>query len=97
MVRGIRSMLDERTTQLVGGLLYPIIFEKRPEDGIERVIQLMVAQNPLGATVADFRRAIEEALASNAKLSKIIPLDHDEQTIRSYLRALSEKLVETAA
>jgi hypothetical protein len=85
-------MLDDRTTALLRALLYPVQFESTPEEGIERVVKLVVMRNALQATATDYRRAIDFALGSNEKLSSIIPQDHDEATTRHYLKNLAVRL-----
>jgi hypothetical protein len=85
-------MLDDRTKALIRALLYPVQFEVSPEQGIERVMKLVVARNALQATASDYLRAIDSALDSDERLSTLIPQSHDEDTIRSYLRRLIKEL-----
>lgn len=85
-------MLDDRTTALLRALLYPVQFETTPEEGIERVVKLVVMRDLLKTTLVDYRRAIDSGLGSNEKLSSIIPQDHDEATTRRYLKKLAGRL-----
>jgi hypothetical protein len=84
-------MLDDRTKALIRALLYPVQFEKSPEQGIERVMNLVVARNALQAAASDYVDAINSALDSDETLSTLIPQSHDEETIRSYLRQLMKE------
>ena len=90
-------MLDDRTKALIRALLYPVQFEKRPEQGIARVMDLVVKQNALNATAPEYRDAIELALKSDEKLSALLPRSHDEETVRHYLRDLGDILLGKAA
>jgi hypothetical protein len=92
-------MLDDRTKAQLRALLYPVQFEERPELGINRVLRLVVARDTLETTPSDYLQAIDRALGDrDEKLAEIIPQSHSEETVRSYLRLLSNELVkETAA
>lgn len=79
------KMLDDRERSLIRALLYPVQFESRLEQGIERVMAAVVAKKSLGAGSGEYRDAIRSGLASKEPLSKIIPQSHDEQAIRRYL------------
>lgn len=84
-------MLDDRTKSLLLALLYPVQFEAHPERGLDRVMRTVVMRHALQATPSDYLRAIENGLqSSDEKLSSILPLTHDEDTIRSYLRQLAQ-------
>lgn len=91
-------MLDNRTKALLLAVLYPVQFEQRPELGVDRVVRQVIARQALQATPAEYMNAIKLALESrDHKLSRIIPHTHSEETIRSFLRELSAKLVATTA
>lgn len=90
-------MLDDRTKALIRALLYPVQFEQQPEQGVGRVVEMVVAANAVQATSADYLRAINAALESEEQLSALISQSHDEETIRSYLRRLMSELVAVAA
>jgi ribosome assembly protein YihI (activator of Der GTPase) len=90
-------MLDDRTKALIRALLYPVQFEKRPEQGSARVMDLVVEQNALNATPSEYWDAIELALDSDERLSALLPRSHDEETVRHYLRDLGDLLLDRVA
>lgn len=90
-------MLDDRTRGLIRALLYPVQFEKRPEEGIARVVDLVIKQNALQATQADYLNAIDTALRSDEKLSELLPRSHDEETVRRFLSEVGNVVVGQAA
>jgi hypothetical protein len=91
------AMLDDRTKALIRALLYPVQFDKRPEQGIARVMELVVKRNALQATMPDYLGAIDLALASDEKLSALLPRSHDEKTVRQFLREVGNAMVGKAA
>jgi hypothetical protein len=90
-------MLDDRTKGLIRALLYPVQFEKRPERGLDRVMEMVIRRHALNADASDYRHAIDLALDSDEELSALVPQSHDEDTVRRYLRDLGERLVGKAA
>jgi hypothetical protein len=91
------AMLDDRTKGLIRALLYPVQFEKRPEEGIARVVDLVVKQDALQASQADYLNAIDIALGSEEKLSELLPRSHDEETVRRFLSKIGNVMVGQAA
>jgi hypothetical protein len=90
-------MLDKRTKALLRAVLYPVQFERHPEAGIGRVLNQVIARQASQAGPDEYANAIRLALESrNEELSAIVPESHNEETVRSYLRQLSDKLVAVA-
>ena len=69
-------------------LLYPILFDKNPLDGIEHRLKLIPQEEQ-----ATYLTAIRMALASPIKLSELLPgMMPDENAVRNYLAALADQL-----
>jgi hypothetical protein len=93
----MRNGADGRATArawagYIRALLYPVIFETNPVDGLDRVIEVVVDRGPVG-TPDDFLGAVAAALASTDDLSALLPQDHSDQEIREFLRELAQRLV----
>ena len=76
----------------ISALIYPIQFESNPIQGVNRVLEFVVARGALGASPAIYLGAIQTALTSNTHLADLIPQEHSEQTIRHYLAELERHL-----
>jgi hypothetical protein len=73
-------------------LIYPIQFEADPLNGIDRVIAQVVFAGHSRLLLPDVIAAIDAGLASDAKLSELIPQSHSEVAIRGFLSALRTRL-----
>ncbi len=73
-------------------LIYPIQFDSDPREGIDRVVDQVVFAEHLRLAVTDVIAAIDAGLASDAKLSELIPQSHSEVVIRGFLAALRVRL-----
>jgi hypothetical protein len=80
----------------IRALMYPIIFEANPADGIGRVIETVVDREKSG-TQDDFLWAIGEALASGDDLGQLLPQPHPNHIIRAFLAELASTLRSRAA
>jgi hypothetical protein len=76
----------------IRALIYPVQFDADPRDGLDRVFESVIAPRALGAGPAEYLEAVRSALASETRLSELLPQDHDEATIRTYLAAVAERL-----
>lgn len=85
-------MIDHVTKARILALLYPVQFEEHPENGIERVIRMVVNRESFQSSETLYVDAITSALDCTDSLSAILPSRHDEETVRNYLRSLKEKL-----
>jgi len=74
-------------------LIYPIQFDSDPLSGIDRVVAQVVFADHLRLPLPDVIAAIDAGLASDAKLSELIPQSHSEVVIRGFLSALRMRLV----
>jgi hypothetical protein len=83
---------DLRGTEILRMLIYPIQFEADPLNGIDRVVAQVVFAEHLRLPLPDVIAAIDEGLASHAKLSELIPQSHSEAVIRGFLSALRMRL-----
>ena len=73
-------------------LLYPIQFDSYPMRGIERVLTRDVFACHSKLRPDDVASAIDAGLASSTKLSELVPVNHSEEVIRSYLATLRTRL-----
>jgi hypothetical protein len=79
---------------LIRALLYGVQFDENLLDGVNRTLELVVARSALGASPAEYLKAIRVALASKIELSKLLPLalDHSEAQVREYLIEIARRL-----
>lgn len=85
-------MLDNKTKGLIRGLIYPIQFEENPIHGVDRVLDQVIKAKALKASPAEYFDAIRVALESPEPVSNLIPQDHPETAIRSYLSEIQRRL-----
>ena len=92
-LEGARAMPEAEWKGPVRALIYPVQFSKDPAAEAGRVVAL-IAKGPkyAGKDKKELLAAIEQALADSSDLSKLIPQDHPEPTLRAYLEALAQKL-----
>ena len=83
---------DLRRAAILRMLIYPIQFEMDPLNGINRVVTQVVFADHSRLLLPDVIAAIDAGLASNAKLSELIPQYHSEVVIRGFLSALRMRL-----
>jgi hypothetical protein len=82
---------DQQGAAVLRMLIYPIQFESKPLNGIDRVVAQVFAEHwriPLHDVIA----AIDAGLASDAKLAELLPQSHSEVVIRRFLSALRTRL-----
>src|ERR1039458_7819248 len=79
---------DLQRAAILRMLIYPIQFEADPLNGINRVLAQVVLANHSRLPLPDVIAAIDAGLASDAKLSELIPQSHSEAVIRGFLSAL---------
>jgi hypothetical protein len=84
--------LDLKSASILRALIYPIQFESKPVEGINRVLRMVVFADHLKLQVPDVIAAIDAGLDSNASLSELIPQGHTEAVIRSFLAAVRTRL-----
>jgi hypothetical protein len=84
--------LSDTSAGLLRALIYPVQFERDPVDGIERVLEMVIGARALGASPAEYRAAVREALESDAPLAELIPQPHSEVVIRGYLAEVARRL-----
>jgi hypothetical protein len=83
---------DLRGAAILRMLIYPIQFEADPLNGIDRVVAQVVFADHSRLPLPDVIAAIDAGLASDAKLSGLIPQSHSEVVIRRFLSALRMRL-----
>jgi hypothetical protein len=85
---------------LVFALLYPVLFDPDPNVRIDAVIRDVVGGQRLGATPAQYLKAIEDARASGEDLSVkfegLLALPHSDGTIWRYLSEIERRLRDDA-
>ena len=79
---------DLQRAAILRMIIYPIQFDSDPVSGINRVIDQVVFADHLKLTLPEVIAAIDAGLASDAKLSELIPQRHSEAVIRGFLSAL---------
>jgi hypothetical protein len=83
---------DLREAAILRMLIYPIQFAADPLNGIDHVLAQVVFADHLRLPLPDVIAAIDSGLASNAKLSELIPQSHSEVVLRGFLSALRMRL-----
>lgn len=84
--------LSARNAGLIAGLLYPVIFERDPMDGVSRALEVVVAARAMKASPEDFLAAVRAGLASATELAKLLPQPHSEESVRRYLVEIERRL-----
>ncbi len=87
-------MIDNNTKGLIRYLIYPVQFEKDPNNGIERVVGFVIEDEAVGVSREKYIAAIKSALNSTEELSTLIPQPHSDLKIREYLRELERTLAD---
>ena len=85
-------MLDKRFKSLLRGLIYPVQFDEKPADGVDRVLEQVVFAKAMNATLSEYLAAVEAGLESDERLSGLIPQKHSEPDIRTYLAEIQKRL-----
>jgi hypothetical protein len=75
----------------IRALTYPILFDERPIEGMDRVLATVVDTGASGSR-EEFLHAIDEALASEDDLAKLFSENHTDQVLRGFLAELSKVL-----
>jgi len=75
-------------------LIYPIQFDKKPSDAVERVIRDVIPNNGVSGSAEDYLEAIRSALGGTELLSKLLPQPHSEAVVRAYLAKIERRLSE---
>jgi hypothetical protein len=86
------DLLDDHQRGLLRALLYPILFEPYPTDGVERVLRQVVYAKAMNAQPGEYLAAVQAALQSGECLSKLLPQDHAEPALRAFLAELQKRL-----
>ncbi len=73
-------------------LLFPVVYESDPSGSVERVVDALRADPHV--VPERYIGAARAALASDAKLSSILPSNHAEDVVREYLALLVLRLGE---
>jgi hypothetical protein len=84
--------LSTRSEGLVRILVYAVQFEDDPLDGVGRVLEGIVDGGWLDGTPTEYLAATRAALASDEKLSDLVPQDHSEEVIRRFLAEIARRL-----
>ena len=72
-------------------LMYGIQFEPRPNDHVDRVLKSVVDRDKQSSP-ADYLASIDHALKSSEKLADLLPHDHAEPVVRSFLDEVAKAL-----
>jgi len=76
----------------IRALIYPIQFEADPTQGVDRVLEHVVARGALGASPAIYLGSVRAALSSRIPLATLIPQSHSESAIRRFLAEVEQRL-----
>jgi len=85
-------MFDDNAKGHVRALLYPVIFERDPTEGIDRALDAVVRSRALRSSPEDYLAAIDAALRSDEDLATLLPQPHSDAAVRRYLEALRNRL-----
>ena len=70
-------------------LIYTVKLEWDPLEGVDRALAEVVYAS---GTLAEYREALDHALASNVALAKLGPEYHPEPIVRRFLREVRRRL-----
>ncbi len=90
-------MFDDHKKALVRALIYPVQFDAQPGESIGRVLELFAREQLPPGSPVEYLEAVDSALESPQELSKLIPQEHREDVIRSYLTQVQLALKTVAA
>jgi len=79
--------LSERTAGLMKSLIEVVYYERDPLEKIDSVIAVALA-----GSVEEYRAAIDQALASDARLANLGPEYHPEVIVRRFLAEVRRRL-----
>lgn len=85
-------MLDYKQKGLLRCLIYPVQFEENPLDGVDRVLKQIIHAKAMDASPGEYLAAIQAGLQSNERLSDLIPQEHTESSVRTYLAEMQQRL-----
>lgn len=85
-------MLEANAKGLIRMLLYPVIFEHDPVEGVDRVFDIVVHGGVGNSTPEQYRAAVDAALSSDEDLAALLPQPHSDAIVRRYLEALRSRL-----
>jgi hypothetical protein len=88
--------MDDRAKGLIRALIYVVQFDESPIDSIDRVFERVIVGRAMHASPEEYLAAIDSALKSTEQLSQLIPQDHPEVVIRSYLAGVQRRIEETS-
>ena len=77
---------------VIRSLIYPVQFESSPLSAVDRVLSRVIGAGQDRLSASACIESITGALESDDELSKLIPQDHSEETIRSYLKEILSRL-----
>jgi hypothetical protein len=80
--------LSDPSQRLLRELLYSFLFATDPIEGARHVMDRVVVHPSADVDPAIYRAAIDEALASDTRLSELMPMRHSEVTVRAFLDEL---------
>lgn len=86
---GTPVQLSERTADLMLSLVQVIYYERDPFEKIDHLVALALA-----GPVDEYRAALDQALASNARLANLGPEYHPEVIVRRLLAEVRRRLAE---
>jgi len=78
----------------IRALLYVVQFHDDPpaSDAVEHALTTVVRRHALDANADQYLWAVRAALASDEKLSTLIPQSHSEARVRAFLREVENRL-----
>ncbi|HEU0032690.1 MAG TPA: hypothetical protein VFQ53_18795 [Kofleriaceae bacterium] len=82
--------LSDRHAGLMRSLIDVVQLERDPLDGVDRV--LATVHTGTDGTLEEYRAAIDQALASNVRLTRLVPEYHPEDILRRFLVEVRRRL-----
>jgi hypothetical protein len=85
-------MLDNKHKSILRILIYPVQFDKNPTDSVDRVLKYVIRAKDTNTPPEEYLAAIQAGLESDERLSELIPQNHTESSIRTYLAEMQKRL-----
>lgn len=85
-------MLTNKQKALIRALMYPVQFDRKPTESVDRVLRHVVEQKCLNASADEYSSAINAALNSEEHLADLLPDSLGESAVRTYLEQVRRRL-----
>jgi hypothetical protein len=83
---------DEQWLRDITEVVFSVQFDQQPIDGLDRLLELIIATDTLPGSPERYLAAARAALDSRVRLADLVPQPHSEGAIRKLLTALADRL-----